>query len=199
MPGRVRVDAGEEVPNFFRMHQWSYVVATEDTPESRSALDAVNHDFVLPVEYINSWFLESTWNNIARKGKVAGRPNHNATVILKHEATKIKTDNTWGNRSCTIADYTYEELMAMGGLRGDRKHRARVYGAQGVTEKEAAKRKRRLVADRRAKKLDEARKANMAGDAGRNVVRTPKRAARSGVAKKMIRRARSLSVDDDDL
>lgn len=56
----------------------------DDTPESRSALEAVKHDFVLPVEYINSWFLGSTWNDIAREGKVAGRPNHNATVILKH-------------------------------------------------------------------------------------------------------------------
>lgn len=89
--------------------------------------------------------------------------------------------------------------MAMGGLRGDRRHRARLYGAQWVIAKKAAKRMCGLVVDRRTKKLGKARQANVAGDAGRNVVRTPKRAARSGMAKKMIRCARSLSAGDDDL
>jgi len=190
-PGRVKMHAREELSNLFSMHQWSYVVATEDAPESRSALDAVQHDFVLPVEYINSRFLESTWANIARKGKVAGRPNHNDTVIVKHEPHKTKANNTWGSRACTIADYTYQELIAMGGLQGSRTNKVRVYGAHWATENEAMKTKRELMAERRAKKAKEARKAAMAGKQAKNVLKMPERAARIEVAKKTTRRARA--------
>ncbi|KAH7068525.1 hypothetical protein FB567DRAFT_555398 [Paraphoma chrysanthemicola] len=50
--------------------------------------DVVNHSFILPVEYINSWFLESTWPNIETNGRVEGRPHLDDAVILRELATK---------------------------------------------------------------------------------------------------------------
>ena len=186
-PGRVRIDADEVLPNLFSQHQWSYVISTEAAGESKSHEDAVKHDFILPVEYINSWFLESTWKTITRLGRLAGRPNHDDSVLLRLEARKVKRDGSFGSRKCTLERYSYRDLVANGGLEGPLR-RAWKYGTKWATKPEVEKRIRNFIRQRTSKQREEDRKRAAGEQRVKNAVVTPKRAQRNGVTKRMARR-----------
>ncbi|KAH7061689.1 hypothetical protein BKA63DRAFT_429950 [Paraphoma chrysanthemicola] len=108
--GRIRGTKGESPPHIFSQCHWNYAWATEEAGRSDTHFDVVNHDFILPVDYINSWFLESTWRNIETNGR----------------------DDSFSARTCSIEDYTYPELCGKGGFRGT--DRAWIYGNEFRTK-----------------------------------------------------------------
>jgi hypothetical protein len=147
--GRIRVDRTEGPPNVFSQCQWNYLCATEEAGWSKTDYDIITHDFILPVEYINSWFLESTWQSIAANGREQGRPSINNAVVLRELATKMHQDGSYGARTCSIERYTYRQLCDKRGLRGP--NRAWVYGKDLNTARQAQDHRRTLRRERDAR------------------------------------------------
>lgn len=125
-------------PDFFQRFHWNWVEYTEGSGQSRR--QGLGHDLILPVEYINSWFRESTWNKIRIKGREVGRPSHDGMVVLRKLATRMTIDENdeesideyW----CDIEPYNYAALMAIGGFAS--KKRNFLYGTSGLLTKQDA-------------------------------------------------------------
>jgi hypothetical protein len=160
---RIRQRGDKGVPNEFQQCQWNYTGATLEA--GRGKHPVVEHDFVLPVQYIHSWFQESTWQNIATNGRLAGRPNFHNALVMRHVPQSINDDESWGNRSCSMERYTYQQLVAHKGLaKGPRKW---IYGKDFATKEKTDEyvdklrrlRERRMLAERdRLKRTERRRK-----------------------------------------
>jgi hypothetical protein len=156
--GRVRVVTGESIPNVFQQHQWSYSHSTAEAGESDAPSALVQHTFILPVEWINAWFQQSTWDTIAADGRVEGRPSYWDAAILRGEAVKMrKGDATMknyklGTRVCTIEPYNHTDLVFRGGLSTrNAGNRVWVYGQQFVRATETTARLADMLSTHNAK------------------------------------------------
>ncbi|KAH9866041.1 hypothetical protein J1614_008605 [Plenodomus biglobosus] len=155
--GRIREFANEPVANIFQRHQWNYSVSTMEAGESNVQHDLVVHNFITPFEFIYSWFQESTWQSIATKGRVAGRPSYRNAVVLRTEAVKFRKSSgslrryQFGTRTCAIEPYQYAELVENGGLMS-RARRPWMYGERFATGKQADRRLRQLLTEHNNRK-----------------------------------------------
>lgn len=127
--GKLHAHADQDLPNIFQRCQWNWVNSTEQGGQDRH--NVLIHDFILPVEYINSWFQESTWEAIAQHGRKVGRPSHDNVVILRERPTDLVNEEEFGNHECTIEGYSHSDLVANGGFNG--RKRKFLYGATGLT------------------------------------------------------------------
>jgi hypothetical protein len=134
---------------------WSHVLDTEQTGVSRSHFELVAHELIVLTEYTSSWFQESTWGAIARKGRLAGRPNLEDSVILSYEVTELLDGTTtpgasaYGPRRCSIEEYDYRELVKAGGFQvSSIKDRSMVYGKRYATSQAAKARLKHLKKER---------------------------------------------------
>ncbi|CAO2656600.1 Nn.00g054030.m01.CDS01 [Neocucurbitaria sp. VM-36] len=133
--GKLQQYADQALPNIFQRLQWNWVDSTEKGGQGRH--DALIHDFIFPVAHINSWFQESTWEAIAEQGRKEGRPSHNDMVIMREYPTNMIREDSFGNRECTIEEYSHAELVAHGGFNGGNYNF--LYGATGLRSKRATK------------------------------------------------------------
>jgi hypothetical protein len=86
---KVRIGNDKSVANLFQQTQWTYSDHHPKAGQSKTLNDIVTHDFILPVEYVHSWFQESTWAAINNRGRLGGRPDYQNAVIMREEATKL--------------------------------------------------------------------------------------------------------------
>ncbi|KAJ4372053.1 hypothetical protein N0V83_003826 [Neocucurbitaria cava] len=133
--GQLQTDADQGRPNRFHRVQWNYV--RETVAAGRDLHGAMSHDFIIPVQYINAWFQESTWRAIAKRGRVAGRPNHNDSVITRVQVKELDSaDGSWGLCDYTVERYDYTTLVARGGFIGEGEGDTKfLYGAAKLTTK----------------------------------------------------------------
>ncbi|KAH7372277.1 hypothetical protein BKA66DRAFT_387498, partial [Pyrenochaeta sp. MPI-SDFR-AT-0127] len=113
--GKLHEYDDQEPPSVFERCQWSWTDSTEQGGHSTHPV--LVHDFIFPVEYMNAWFQESTWNSIATHGRKAGRPGHDNIVIMRAQPQELVREEVWGPRECIIEQYSYNDLVASGGFK----------------------------------------------------------------------------------
>ncbi|KAF1842720.1 uncharacterized protein K460DRAFT_340083 [Cucurbitaria berberidis CBS 394.84] len=129
--GKLHECTGQELPNIFQRCQWNWIDSTEQGGQGKHSV--LIHDFILPVEYTNLWFRESTWEAIAQNGRKMGRPSHDNLVIMRELPTDLVQENAFGNYECTIEKYSHKDLVANGGFNGN--NNQFLYGSTGLITK----------------------------------------------------------------
>lgn len=103
-------DEGEEEANVLQKGLWSYVWSLPD------AGLLGEHNAVLPVSWIHSWFREKTWQTIADKGRVDGRPGFKDVVFLKGTFVGEDPGSEIKIYRQTVEDFAYADLVKRGGF-----------------------------------------------------------------------------------
>jgi hypothetical protein len=115
--GKLMEDAdGQSMPNIFQRCQWSWIDSTLQGGVRMNR--ALKYYLVVPVEYINAWFRESTWVCIAKCGREAGRPSQRGHQILRLEPHDVVEEGVFGLYECELESYSHQELVAYGGFNG---------------------------------------------------------------------------------
>lgn len=131
--------------NGFQRCQWSYIWSTEQAGRLNHLI--LDHDYVLPVQYISDWFQESTWRRIKILGRVAGRPNHSQVVIMREEPCDVDAKDKFDTYECTVEPYDFAQLIALGGFAEPRASRL-AYGTKFENSTKIKKFKKDLIAKR---------------------------------------------------
>lgn len=126
-----------------------------------SRFRVMQHYYIVPMEWINSWLLESTWGRIAENGREAGRPGLDNVAILRQIARRINDEDleTIDEWDCQVENYSYNDFIGRGGF--ERAEWRFLYGASGLTDdqrlsnhfrrlRNAARRRKRAVTGLRA-------------------------------------------------
>jgi len=159
-PGKIHERPGQAMPSVSQRCQWLCVGETVNG--GRGHPDGVlRYDYVLPVEYYNSWFREATWMRIRNLGRVPGRPDFAGAVIMRQIAERLTTHGSdvydlWKSR---ISRYTYAQLVAAGGFNNGPV--LFLHGNRGLAANKAARAGRlRRAKERRsvARKREDARR-----------------------------------------
>ena len=75
-------------------------------------------DFIVPVKNMHSWFRESTWQEIARVGRKAGRPTLDNVAILS-SVTTHHNGREFDAFVCDLMPLSHPVLVGLGGFNGD--------------------------------------------------------------------------------
>jgi len=147
--GRFCPEGSTDEPNNFQQGQFSYVWSTEAAKKCMHPI--LNHDFIVPVDYIHEWFQETTWARITAKGRAYGRPNFDTSVVVREEPVSVDANGDFYTRKCTVAPYDYADLVARNGFSDDRAHRRFLYGDKFSNAAKITKFKKKLVTQRNAR------------------------------------------------
>ncbi|KAF2831730.1 hypothetical protein CC86DRAFT_367023 [Ophiobolus disseminans] len=142
---RLTPQGSTETTNNFQRCQWNYIWSTKQV--GRSDHPVIDHDFVLPVEYIHSWFREATWQRIATNGREAGRPNYAQAVFLREEPCGVDAKGEYKDYECTLENYNLAQLVAQGGYNHPGAARL-AYGTKFDNNTKIKKHKKALIAKR---------------------------------------------------